>query len=259
MGHVDVVHVSAFAIRIERGRKMGKTSISWTDFSFNPWWGCTRVSPGCVNCYAETFDKRVGGDHWGPGKPRRTFGEKHWREPLKWKGKVFCASMADIFDEEAPEQERRRLWDLIRNTPDLTWQLLSKRVNGYLEMLPADLMTDPRIWKGFTAEDQDRYDERWDVMRRLSGITWCSYEPAIGPLTTNKVMYKPHWFVFGGESGNGRRPCERKWADSLLAECRAHDIAFFMKQMSARTPDEGKHLIPDDLAIQEFPASRLTE
>lgn len=229
------------------------TGISWTDHTFNPWWGCTKVSPGCANCYAETFDKRVGGDHWGVGKPRRVFSDKHWREPLKWAGRVFCASMADVFDVEAPEGQRERLWELIRATPNLTWQLLTKRVDGYLTMLPADLMTEPRIWKGFTAEDQERYDERWDVMRRLSGLKWVSYEPALGPLTMYKVLAKPDWIVFGGESGPKHRQCERAWADRLLAECRSYDIPFFMKQMSARTPTQGKELIPADLLIRQFP------
>jgi protein gp37 len=91
---------------------MGKeTAISWTHHTFNPWWGCQRVSPGCTNCYAETFDKRIGGKHWGPTAPRRFFGPKHWAEPLKWaraaakageRHRVFCASMADVF-EDRPE------------------------------------------------------------------------------------------------------------------------------------------------------------
>lgn len=237
------------------------TGISWTDHTFNPWWGCTRVSPGCVNCYAETFDKRVGGDHWGPGKPRRTFSDKHWAEPLKWdakaklegiRRKVFCASMADIFDAEAPEGQRERLWELIRKTDNLIWQLLTKRVEGY-EDLPGDLMCCPDVWKGFTAEDQQRYDERWPLMKRWPGVTWLSYEPAIGPLTTFKVWHKPSWIVVGGESGNQRRPFEESWARNILMECRSHGIPFFMKQFGARTPAEGKALIPDSLNIQEFP------
>ena len=242
---------------------MGETTgISWTDHTFNPWWGCTRVSPGCVNCYAETFDKRVGGDHWGPGKPRRTFSDKHWNEPLHWdakakkdgiKRRVFCASMADVFDVEAPEGQRERLWELVRKTPNLIWQLLTKRVEGY-ENLPPDLLDNPNVWKGFTAEDQQRYDERWGQMKRWPGITWCSYEPAIGPLTMFKVWHKPNWMVCGGESGNGRRPFEETWAVSLLRECRDRDVAFFMKQFGARTPTEGKALIPEHLQIQEFPA-----
>lgn len=230
-----------------------QTAISWTDHTFNPWWGCTRVSPGCVNCYAETFDKRVGGDHWGPGKPRRVFGDKHWREPLKWAGRVFCASMADIFDEEAPADQRERLWGLIRQTPNLTWQLLTKRVEGYKTMLPPDLLDNPRIWKGFTGEDQPRYDERWDFMRRLPGLTWWSYEPALAEVTMYKVWAKPHWVVFGGESGNHLRACDVDWANRNQAECKERGIPWFMKQMSARTPTEGKALIPLHLMIQEFP------
>jgi protein gp37 len=243
---------------------MGETTgISWTDHTFNPWWGCTRVSPGCENCYAETFDKRIGGDHWGPGKPRRTFGEKHWNEPLRWnrqhekdgtKGLVFCASMADVFDVEAPVGERERLWKLIDATPSLIWQLLTKRVEGYSDLLRADLLTNPRVYKGFTAEDQKRYDERWDFMRKLPGFTWWSYEPALGEVTMYKIWAKPGWVVFGGESGNSRRDCDRAWAERNRAECKAHGIPWFMKQMSARTPEEGKKLIPPDLMLQEFPA-----
>ena len=245
---------------------MGETtSISWTDHTFNPWHGCTRVSPGCVNCYAETFSKRLGRDIWGPGKPRLTFGEKHWGEPLQWDAKakrdgvmrkVFCASMADVFDAEAPSGERDRLWDLIRGTENLIWQLLTKRVEGYAEFLPGDLMCCRDVWKGFTAEDQQRYDERWQLMQGWPGITWCSYEPALGPLTTGKTWQKPSWIVFGGESGNARRPCEQQWAEQLLTECREREIAFFMKQMSARTPTQGKGLIPAHLMIREFPDSR---
>lgn len=240
------------------------TTISWTDHTFNPWHGCTRVSPGCTNCYAETFDKRVGGDHWGPGKPRRTFSDKHWAEPLKWDAKakrdgvrrrVFCASMADIFDVEAPEGQRERLWELIRKTPNLIWQLLTKRVEGYQDYLPLDLRVEPRVWKGFTAEDQERYDQRWaKMMRFLPGLVWVSYEPALGPLTFAKDCIAPAWAVFGGESGHHYRPCKPEWAIRLLLECEERNIAFFMKQMSARTPAEGKALIPADLLIHEFPS-----
>ena len=239
------------------------TGISWTDATFNPWWGCTRVSPGCENCYAETFDKRVGGDHWGPGKPRRIMSEHYWNEPLRWNRKaekagkklrVFCASMADIFDAEAPAGQRERLWSLIRQTDHLIWQLLTKRVEGYRTLFPYDLLGHERIWKGFTAEDQKRYDDRWDQMRFLPGLTWWSYEPALTEVTMYKVWAKPAWVVFGGESGPGRRECLLAWALKNRAECDQHNIPWFMKQMGARTPAEGKLLIPDDLRIQEFPA-----
>lgn len=239
------------------------TGISWTDATFNPWWGCTRVSPGCERCYAETFDKRVGGDHWGPGKPRRLMSEHYWNDPLRWDKKaakagkplkVFCASMADVFDVEAPDGQRERLWELIRSTPNLVWQLLTKRVEGY-STVPADLLDNPRVWKGFTGEDQRRYDERWEFMRRLPGVVWWSYEPALSEVTMYKIWAKPHWVVFGGESGPKFRACDQAWAIKNKAECESHGIPWFMKQMSARTPSEGKLLIPEWLKVQNFPVT----
>ena len=247
---------------------MGETTgISWTDHTFNPWWGCTKVSPGCDHCYAETLDHRYGGEHWGKGRPRRLFGEKHWNEPLKWNrdalktfgrpARVFCASMADIFDEEAPKQEQLRLWDLIDCTPNLIWQLLTKRPNGYLSKLPSRFLSNARVWKGVTCEDHPRYMLRWVKMQQLPGITWISYEPALTAIhpETLKPPY-PAWWVFGGESGNSYRDCERRWADTILAHCKEWHSSFFMKQMSARTPREGKELIPIDLKIQDFPHVR---
>src|SRR5687767_6851032 len=116
---------------------MGRNStIEWTTHTFNPWWGCTKVSPGCQNCYAERLSTRYGHDVWGPGAKRRTFGEDHWKEPLRWeaeaartgvRARVFCASMADVFDKDAPAKERKRLWKLIAKTPHLDWLLLTKR------------------------------------------------------------------------------------------------------------------------------------
>lgn len=242
------------------------TSISWTDHTFNPWWGCTRVSPGCENCYAETFDKRVGGDHWGPGKPRRVFSDKHWLEPLKWDAKaakdgvvrkMFCASMADIFDAEAPEGQRDRLWDLCRKTPHLVKQLLTKRAEGYARYLPDDLMLDPLIWKGVTAENQEWFEKRWPYVACLPGVRWISYEPALGPLLLDDredAMKRPDWIVCGGESGNGFRPINEDWARDLRQFCSAFGIKFFMKQMSARTPKAAAQLIPVDMLVREFPA-----
>lgn len=239
------------------------TAISWTDHTFNPWWGCTRVSPGCDHCYAEAFDKRVGGSHWGKGEPRRVFGEKHWNEPLRWNkaaekaGKpamVFCASMADVMDDEAPEGQRDRLWDLIDATPHLIWQLLTKRPQRYHRYLP-EQFRHKNVWLGTTCENQEMYDLRWPILS-IAGkgeLLWISYEPAIGPVRIREHREKPEWIIFGGESGNRRRDCQRSWADVMLRDCRDLEIPFFVKQMSARTPAEGKALIPPDLMIQEFP------
>jgi len=244
---------------------MGReTGISWTDATFNPWWGCTKVSPGCDHCYAEAFDKRVGGAHWGKGEPRRVFGEKHWNEPMKWNrdaaGKthrVFCASMADVMDDEAPSGERERLWALIDATPNLTWQLLTKRPQRYARYLPPSGFKHRNAWLGTTAENQQYYDVRWPELSKAAkmfGLTsFISYEPAIGGLTILSHTEKPDWLIFGGESGHGRRPMETIWAENVKTECDAVGTAFFMKQMSAVTPDAAKKMIPAHLLIHQFP------
>lgn len=125
-----------------------KTAISWTHHTFNTWWGCQRVSPGCENCYAESLDARynAGDEHWGPKAPRRFFGDKHWKEPLKWdreaakageRRRVFCASMADVFEARNDlDPWRARLWKLIEATPNLDWLLLSKRPENFRRYLP---------------------------------------------------------------------------------------------------------------------------
>ena len=245
---------------------MGKeTGISWTDHTFNPWWGCTKVSPGCDHCYAETFDKRVGGAHWGKGVPRRVFGDKHWDEPLAWNAAaakankpalVFCASMADVMDDEAPKGQRERLWALIDQTPWLTWQLLTKRPQRYAKYLP--LFACPKnIWLGTSAEDQRNYMLRWPHLYRAACarelVSFISYEPALGPLTMIDHLHKPDWVICGGESGAGRRPMQQKWAEDLAYECEITRTKFWMKQMSAATPAKGVALIPADLLIRQLP------
>lgn len=243
-----------------------KTAISWTDHTFNPWWICTEVSPGCDNCYARTFARRLGYE-WGKGVPRRAFGEKHWNEPRKWnakaeqageKRKVFCASMADVMDDEAPAGERDRLWELIDSTPFLIWQLLTKRPQRYGRYLPA-MFRHGNVQFGTTTENQEQFNIRWkyvsEVALEYRAIGWISYEPALGPLTMQyePPALRPEWVVFGGESGSGFRPTEQRWAEAMLAECRKYNVAFFMKQMAAQTPQRGKELIPAHLRVQEFP------
>lgn len=252
---------------------MGReTGISWTDHSFNPWWGCTAVSAGCDHCYAEAFDKRTGGSHWGKGQPRRVFGKKHWAEPLTWNtsamqaGKpalVFCASMADVMDDEAPEGQRERLWALIDATPHLTWQLLTKRPQRYGRYLPAQFK-HKNVWLGTTTEDQPNYDLRWPLLFDATAIrglvSFVSYEPALGPLRlrhwANWLPAGPDWLIFGGESGPGRRPMERQWLEDVKADCELTGTRLFVKQFSGATPAAGAKLIPPELLIRTFPEVR---
>lgn len=258
---------------------MGKeTNIAWTDSTFNPWIGCTNVSPGCNNCYAEVLDHRFGGNHWGKGAPRRVTGEAYWKQPLHWNKqareanevtRVFCGSQCDVMDDEAPAGMRERLWDLIDQTPYLTWLLLTKRPHRYNRYLPNRFQQDNLIL-GTTSENQEFYNVRWPHLRIAAhdyGLrSFISYEPAIGPLSMKDWVYSPEnnttddardypdWLIFGGETGVGRRPVNMKWAKDIKGECEDNGVAFFMKQMSARTPDEAASLIPVDMLVRNFPA-----
>jgi protein gp37 len=130
-----------------------ETGIAWTDHTFNPWWGCVKVSPGCANCYAESWDRRWGGEHWGKGAPRRFFGTAHWREPLKWNADAYRAGRrARSFARRWPTSSRTgktwtparmQLWALIRDTPHLDWQLLTKRPENILKLLPSEWIDEP--------------------------------------------------------------------------------------------------------------------
>ena len=191
------------------------TAIGWTDHTFNPWWGCTRVSPGCQHCYAETFAKRTGNAVWGKEAPRRFFGDKHWAEPLRWNAEaersgrpalVFCASMADVF-EDRPDLggERERLWGLVASTPSLIWQLLTKRPENVLRLVPvawtewADAFGErhePRwpanVWMGTTVEDQQRAEERIPRLLEIPApVRFLSCEPLLGHVDLNP----PGWLV----------------------------------------------------------------
>ena len=247
---------------------MGETtSISWCTHTFNSWWGCTEVSDGCDHCYARVLDGRWGGEsHWGKGVPRKTMSDAYWRQPLRWnanaakegvKHKVFCASMADVMDDEAPEGQRERLWELIDNTPNLIWQLLTKRPQRYMRFLPKEFK-HCNVWLGMSAENQSMFEVRADHLINASvdrgTLAFISYEPALGPLTlSTRPNWQLDWLICGGESGNDRRPMEQVWAENIRKECEERGTKFFMKQMSARTPDQGKALIPIHLLINEFP------
>lgn len=143
------------------------SSIEWTDHTFNPWWGCARVSPACEHCYAETFSKRLGQKIWGVRAERRFFGDPHWREPLKWdrraakigeRHRVFCGSMCDIFEDRRDlDVHRERLWRLMAETPNLDWLLLTKRPENVALMAPWREPWPFNVWLGTTVEDQNRH------------------------------------------------------------------------------------------------------
>jgi len=239
-----------------------KTGIAWTHHTFNVVWGCTKVSPACANCYAETLSNRWGFDVWGPGKPRRTFSQKHWNEPLKWdrqahkdntRRRVFCSSMCDIFEDHPTViQELQKLWPLIRATPNLDWQLLTKRSDRIAANLPSDWGNGyDNVWLGVTVENND-YVTRADDLRIIPAkIRFISYEPALGPLDKLDLTGL-HWLIAGGESGPGFRQHDPQWTRDIRDRCHDEKVAFFYKQGSSLHSGEDDTL--DGQTYKEFPA-----
>ncbi len=248
------------------------SGIEWTHHTFNPWIGCTKVSPACDNCYAEDWDKRYnGGKHWGPRAPRRL--TKDWQTPIKWNKKaaelgiryrVFCASLADVFDNAVPEDWRRALWYLIKQTPNLDWLLLTKRPQNILKMLPADWGAGyPNVWLGTTVENQEEANRRIPhLLRSPAKIRFLSCEPLLGPidLNTDNLWFLDgecdhfidpetnvcecssclsggktqdvgiDWVIAGGESGPLYRSANPDWFRSLRDQCLEAGVPFLFKQ-----------------------------
>jgi protein gp37 len=232
------------------------TSISWTDHTFNPWWGCTNVSPGCDHCYAETWAKRVGEAVWGHKAPRRFFSDAHWKEPLAWnrdaaaaghRERVFCASMADVFEDRRDlDEHRNRLWQLIADTPQLDWQLLTKRPEAIRRLQPWGEDWPANVWMGTTVEDQTRAELRVPTLLKVPAkVRFLSCEPLIDQVDLSGLIDGPgkvHWIIAGGESGGGARPMAPGWARQLRDFSRANEIAFHFKQWGHWAPKrpEGK-------------------
>jgi protein gp37 len=243
---------------------MGKeTAIEWTHHTFNPWWGCVKVSPGCAHCYAETFSKRTGNAVWGMQAERRFFGEKHWNEPLKWNAaaqaegqrkRVFCASMADVFEDRSDLVDaRQRLIQLIDDTPWLDWLLLTKRpenIEPFLNLASKgsyargdwnlrDHMKN--VWLGTSAEDQERWDMRLPILMGIPAVVhFVSAEPLLGEIEMG--IWRPEWLIVGGESGPKARPMERAWVESLRDQCDERTAFLFKQWGGVRKETTGREL-----------------
>lgn len=250
---------------------MGETTgIAWTDHTFNPWIGCTKVHEGCRNCYAETLATTRMGRQWGVGAERRVTSESNWKLPGRWaraagkaqvRRRVFCASLADVLDEEAPKWAQDRLWEVIRQTArvglngegtskhlgafGLDWQLLTKRPERW-EIIPEDVR--PLVWLGTSISDQKTHDKYGAELLKAEGfrLLFYSYEPGIGPVdlrrecagcpdctaTNRHIPLKLGWVIVGGESGKEARPFAVEWAASVISQCR-NQVPVFHKQLGS--------------------------
>lgn len=260
---------------------MGKvTGISWTDHTFNAWWGCTEVSPACDNCYAREVSKRFWPDEnlWTKNGPRRFFPEKHWNQLFHWNAaaakagvqrKVFVNSMADLFEDRRDlDPWRLKLFGIVEKTPNLIYQFLTKRDYAIHSQVPQKWKFEgwpANVWMGVTAENQRRWDERIANLKaaKLMGAKtiWVSAEPLLGDIAGDYTGVD--WVVVGGESGSARRMAP-EWATNILARCRAAGTAYFFKQKgdvlaaelgctnkSGKDPSEW----PAEFRVQEFPGT----
>lgn len=262
-----------------------KTEISWCDHTFNSWWGCTKVSPACDRCYAETWSKRTGLSIWGKDSDRRFFSEKHWEEPLKWnraaeksgtRKRVFCGSMCDIMEDRRDlDVWRQRTYSLIEETPNLDWLLLTKRPQNFRRFFPALWLDQPRpnVWI-MTSVESPEYLWRIDSLKGCPAVVHgLSIEPLLAPLPMlGEYLDGIEWTIVGGESGHGARPFDLEWARDARDQCKAAGVAYFFKQAGANVFDSsltasGKSESlkfadrkggdmsewPEDLRIREFP------
>jgi protein gp37 len=267
------------------------TKIEWADHTFNPWEGCQKVGPGCDHCYAETRNARFAGGqaiNWGAGAPRRRTSEDNWHQPIKWNTKaarlgiryrVFCASLADVFDNAVNPSWRADLFDLIEKTPNLDWLLLTKRIGNVPSMMIDvarhlfwmdhldSVRVLPNVWLGATIVNQEEADR--DIPKLLqvpAAKRFLSMEPLLGPVDLSpwlaiagsppqRMRYmhnKPlHWVIVGGESGPGARPMHPDWARSLRDQCQAAGVPFLFKQWGEWLPaKDGRSITGKTLVLE---------
>jgi len=250
------------------------TKIEWTDHTFNPWEGCQKVGPGCDHCYAETRNARFAGGqaiNWGPGAPRRRTSVSNWNKPLIWnmhadafmaehgrRQRVFCASLADVFDNAVDREWRDDLATIILDTPNLDWLLLTKRIGNAGAMLGEMFLdgTPPNVRIGVTIVNQPEADRDIEKLLALGLPNFLSMEPLLGPVDLERARPGPDldqeagakicplwviqsgidWVIVGGESGPGARPMHPDWVRSLRDQCQASGVPFLFKQWGEWAP-----------------------
>ena len=249
------------------------SKIEWTDHTFNPWIGCTKVSPGCDHCYAERdMAGRLKVVQWGPHGARVRTKPANWAKPVAWnrrheeffaqhgrRQRVFCASLADVFDNQVDPAWRADLLELIDQTPNLDWLLLTKRVGNVADMLPNGwLMDHTNVWLGASIVNQVEADRDIPKLVALhAAVKFLSMEPLLGPVDLRGNLpgeralrwHRPmlnmlDWVIVGGESGPAARPMHPEWARDLRDQCAAAGVPFLFKQWG-----EWRPVIPGEGAI----------
>lgn len=257
---------------------MQNSKIEWCDHTFNPWIGCTKVSAGCANCYAERqMADRFGWVRWGAGQARMRTSPDTWSKVRAWdrnaaidrtlgllsyRPRVFCASLADWLDDEVEDSWRADLMELILETPELDWLLLTKRPDNWQPLMRRlnrsalasswlDGVAPPNVWFGVSAENQTWFDLRTAIQAEIPAVLrFVSAEPLLGPIILRDRL--PDWMIVGGESGNDPRPVDPAWIRSLRSQCEFSKVPFLFKQWGGKDKHAaGREL--DGVIHNEFP------
>ena len=261
------------------------SKIEWTNETWNPTTGCTKVSPGCAHCYAETLTKRYAGRPgwpvefmpWVPGNDTIVLHPDRLKAPLSWQEPrmVFVDSMSDLFHDAIPDDYIDQVFAVMALTPQHTYQVLTKRparMQRYLidssssDRDPALVWPLSNVWLGVTVENQRWADERIPILLGTpAAVRFISAEPLLGPLAlgqwqkgcdgTDPGVPGLDWVIVGGESGPKYRAFDHNWARSIVAQCRSAGVACFIKQMGGARPGNAIDDLPTGLRVREFPLS----
>lgn len=243
-----------------------KTGIEWTDVTWNPMTGCTKLSAGCDNCYAYVVAQKKTRDVYlrrlpvrdTPTNRAQPFAPRFWEDrleqPIRWREpkRIFVNSMSDVFHAHFSYEMIARVFEVMNRASHHQFQLLTKRPERALRYARR-LTWSPNIWIGTSIEDE-RVAARADALRAIdqAHVRFVSAEPLLGPLDSLDLT-GIHWVIGGGESGAGARPCNPEWARRLRDHCVVHDVAFFWKQWGGRTSKSGGREL-DGQVWNEYPA-----
>ena len=220
------------------------TTIEWTDKTWNPTTGCTKISPGCKFCYAETITKRFHTNF--PNGFDFTLHPERLGEPLKWRkpSRIFVNSMSDLFHEQMPVDFLVQVFEVMKKADRHIFQILTKRHERLVELAPL-LPWPDNVWMGVSVENQ-KYVHRVDYLRQIPAkVRFLSCEPLLGPLELD--LTDIHWVITGGESGPKHRPVKEEWVRSIRDQCQKAGVSYFHKQWGGTRPKSNGRLLDGEL------------
>ncbi len=237
------------------------TQIEWTDATWNPVTGCTKITRGCDHCYAERFSERFRGVPGHPFehgfdlklRPERVAQPLHWRQPRR----IFVNSMSDLFHKEIPRDFISRVFDTMERAHWHTYQVLTKRSSlmaRFLRDRYGDGLAPPHIWLGVSIEDEKGTARLRHLRAAPAAVKFVSFEPLLGPVGVVDLS-GIHWAIVGGESGPRSRPMDEAWAIEIRDQCRAAKVAFFFKQWGGLRPKSGGRKL-DGKVWSQYPKFR---